>query len=90
MVVSTLVGTSKPARGIFDEALRRAGVAAHEALHVGDSLHDDYHGARAAGLVALLLDRAGRVPKGDGIETIGSLAELPDRVRPPGGAAASR
>ena len=87
VVVSTLVGTSKPARGIFDEALRRAGVAAHEALHVGDSLHDDYHGAKAAGLSALLLDRAGRVPKGDGIETIGSLAELPDRVHPRGGAA---
>jgi len=87
VVVSALVGASKPSRGIFDMALRRAGVAADEALHVGDSLHDDYDGARAAGLSALLLDRAGRVPKGDGIETIGSLAEVLDRVRPADGAA---
>jgi len=82
VVVSALVGASKPSRGIFDTALRRAGVTAGDALHVGDSLHDDYHGAKAAGLGALLLDRAGRVPKGDGVETIGSLAEVLGHVRP--------
>lgn len=81
VVVSALVGVSKPARGIFDEAVRRAGVAHAEALHVGDSLTDDYHGARDAGLSALLLDRRGRAhPE---VETIGSLAELPAQIRRP-------
>jgi putative hydrolase of the HAD superfamily len=81
IVVSALVGVSKPARGIFDEAVRRAGVAHAEVLHVGDSLTDDYHGARDAGLSALLLDRRGRArPE---VETIGSLAELPARLHRP-------
>lgn len=78
VVVSALVGTSKPSRGIFDEALRRAGVASSEALHVGDSLHDDYYGAKAAGLHALLVDREKRF--GAEIETISSLRDVPVRV----------
>jgi len=80
VVVSALVGVSKPARGIFDEAVRRAGVAHTEVLHVGDSLTDDYHGARAAGLSALLLDRRRRA--GDGVEAIASLDEVPRRLLP--------
>jgi putative hydrolase of the HAD superfamily len=75
VIVSAAVGVSKPDRGIFDEAVRRAGVAAGAALHVGDSLADDYHGARAAGLHALLVDRAGSAPEGS--EAIRSLSELP-------------
>lgn len=79
VVVSALVGVSKPARGIFDEAVRRAGVLHAEALHVGDSLADDYDGARGAGLSALLLDRRGRAR--DGVEAITSLEEVPHRLR---------
>ncbi len=82
VVVSTLVGASKPSREIFEIALRRAGVPAAEALHVGDSLHDDYDGAKAAGLSALLVDRTGRGPKGDGVESVGSLAGVVERVLP--------
>jgi len=82
VVVSTLVGASKPSREIFEIALRRAAVPAAEALHVGDSLHDDYHGAKAAGLAALLVDRMGCVPKGDGVETVGSLTGVVERVLP--------
>lgn len=80
VVVSALVGASKPAREIFETALSVAGVAAHEALHVGDSPSEDYEGARAAGLPALLLDRAGVA--GDGFETIRSLQEILPRVSP--------
>lgn len=78
VVVSALVGVSKPGRAIFDEAVRRAGVAHAEALHVGDSLADDYHGARDAGLAALLLDRPRRAP--EGVEAIASLEEVPARI----------
>jgi len=78
VVVSALFGVSKPARGIFDEAVRRAGVTHAEALHVGDSLTDDYHGARDAGLSSLLLDRRGRTR--EGVEAISSLDEVPRRV----------
>jgi len=78
VVVSAVVGVSKPDRGIFDEAIRRAAVAPAAALHVGDSLMDDYHGARAAGLRALLIDRGERRPPD--VESIASLAELPGRL----------
>ena len=78
VVVSAVVGSSKPSRAIFDEAVRLAGVPHESALHVGDSLVDDYHGARAAGLHALLVDRSGRAPEGS--EAIRSLSELPPRV----------
>jgi putative hydrolase of the HAD superfamily len=78
VVVSAVVGASKPSRAIFDEAVRRAGVPHADALHVGDSLVDDYHGARAAGLHALLVDRLGRAPEGS--EAIRSLSELPPWV----------
>ena len=78
VVVSAVFGASKPSRAIFDEAVRLAGVPHADALHVGDSLVDDYHGARAAGLRALLLDRAGRAPEGS--EAIRSLSELPPRL----------
>ena len=80
VVVSALVGSSKPAREIFDTALALAGVAAHEALHVGDSTSEDYEGARNAGLPALLLDRAGLAH--DGFESIRSLQEILHRVSP--------
>lgn len=78
VVVSALVGASKPGPAIFEEALRRAGVAPGEALHVGDSLLEDYHGARAAGLLSLLLDRDGTAP--EGVESIPSLASLAGRL----------
>lgn len=74
VVVSALVGASKPDPRIFEAALRAAGVAPHAALHVGDSRAEDYEGARRAGIPALLLDRAGRAP--EGVETIRSLEEL--------------
>ncbi|HSB37308.1 MAG TPA: HAD family hydrolase [Thermoanaerobaculia bacterium] len=81
ILVSALFGASKPSRTIFDEAVRMAGVAHAEALHVGDSVHDDYEGARAAGLAALLIDRHGRAPTG--VDAVSSLEEVVARVLPP-------
>ncbi len=74
VMVSALEGIAKPDRKIFHRALARAGVAAHEALHVGDSLREDYRGARAAGLSALLLERSGGGPPG--VTTIRSLMDV--------------
>ncbi len=72
---SAVAGAPKPAPDVFRRALRIAGVGAGEAVHVGDSLEGDVHGARAAGLRAVLLQRHGEAP--DGVESIRSLAELP-------------
>ena len=55
--VSSRVGYAKPDRRIFDAALSRHGLLAEAAIHVGDSEANDLHGARNAGLKALLIDR---------------------------------
>ena len=68
-------GKVKPSPLIFAAALQLLGVAAADAVMVGDSVEDDVEGAEAAGMRALLLDRAGRFPERQG--RIESLHELP-------------
>jgi HAD superfamily hydrolase (TIGR01549 family) len=57
VVYSQQAGVDKPDPRIFQVALERAGCAAHEAVHVGDSYEADVLGARAAGLTPIFLDR---------------------------------
>ncbi len=73
IVTSASEGVRKPEPAIFEAALRLAGCAADEALHVGDTPEEDVAGAAAAGIRAVLLDREGG---GD----IASLAELSSSV----------
>jgi len=69
-------GKVKPSPLIFAAALELLGVAARDAVMVGDSIEDDIEGAEAAGMrAAFLLDRAGRFPERPG--RIESLRELP-------------
>lgn len=49
-------GAAKPDPRIFTEALRRVGVAADEAVYVGDNYFTDVVGAQRAGLTPLFLD----------------------------------
>jgi putative hydrolase of the HAD superfamily len=59
VVSSAEAGAQKPDPAIFEAALKFAGVAAAEAVHVGDTREEDIAGAEAAGIRALLLDREG-------------------------------
>jgi putative hydrolase of the HAD superfamily len=70
VVTSAAVGAAKPDPRIFAAALGAAACDAAEAVHVGDSREHDVAGARAAGIDARLLARAGG---GD----LASLGELP-------------
>jgi HAD superfamily hydrolase (TIGR01549 family) len=72
-------GKVKPSPLIFAAALELLGVAARHAVMVGDSVEDDVEGAKAAGMRAFLLDRAGRYPARAG--RIESLRELPGALR---------
>jgi len=74
-VVSSLVRLEKPDPRIFHMATRKAGYPQEEILYVGDSLHDDVEGAKAAGLDVILVDRFDRSPEAD-CERIRSLTEL--------------
>jgi putative hydrolase of the HAD superfamily len=58
VTVSSIEGVEKPDPEIFRCTVERLGVAAEETLHVGDSPREDCHGAAAAGLTPVLLDRS--------------------------------
>ncbi len=73
IVHSAAVGREKPDAAIFQAALDRLAVAAPETLHVGDGVHEDFEGADAAGLHALLLVRG---PRRRAERTIGDLSEV--------------
>jgi putative hydrolase of the HAD superfamily len=80
IVVSAIEETGKPDPEIFLRACARLNVVPEQALHVGDSLVEDFDGARAAGLRALLLDRSDRHPSV--LERIRTLSDLPARLEP--------
>ncbi|MDA8068945.1 MAG: HAD-IA family hydrolase [Actinomycetota bacterium] len=80
VVTSAAVGAAKPDPRPLQSALELAGVAAADAVHVGDSLQEDVGAARAAGVRPVLLVRSGQPPLGQtppGVSVIGSLAQLP-------------
>jgi putative hydrolase of the HAD superfamily len=56
-------GKTKPHETIFRAILDRLGVAAADAVMVGDTIEDDVEGALAVGMRAVLLDREGRYPE---------------------------
>ena len=76
IVVSSRVGVRKPHPAFFAEVARRSGCRPNEILFVGDDRRNDYEGATAAGLRAVLLDPDGRhsdIPHR--ITAFGELAE---------------
>lgn len=76
-IYSFAVGMVKPDPKIFELLLKEAGVAAEEAIMIGDSLRSDVKGALDAGLrQAILLDRADAHP--EILPRIKSLTELLD------------
>ena len=80
-VTSKEAGSEKPHPRIFEIALSKAGVAAPEALHVGDQYYSDVTGARAAGIEPVLIDRTGQAGKQD-CTVICALSEVPDLLLP--------
>ncbi|HVI19754.1 MAG: HAD family hydrolase [Gaiellales bacterium] len=72
VVDSATGGAAKPDPAIFELALRRLGVDAAAALHVGDTPELDGEGARAAGIDVVIVDRSPAPAAG----TISSLLEL--------------
>lgn len=57
IVISSEVGADKPDPWIYESALRRASLAAAEALHIGDDPECDWRAAAAAGMRVFELDR---------------------------------
>ncbi len=57
VTISTEVGAAKPSPQVFLKALEKHGCSPGEAWHVGDSLKEDYEGARGIGMHGILIQR---------------------------------
>lgn len=75
ITISSLARAAKPARQVFEYALSQHVIDPEEALHVGDSVREDWEGARQANLHALLIDREKEDSKR--ADCIRDLTELP-------------
>jgi putative hydrolase of the HAD superfamily len=76
MVTSQGTGFSKPHPGIFQAALKQAGVEPSEAIYVGDQYQYDVVGANGAGMLGILLDRSGYAEEAADSPRIRSLTQL--------------
>ncbi|MGF1588517.1 MAG: HAD-IA family hydrolase [Pleurocapsa sp.] len=57
VTISSVAGFAKPDQNIFKIALNKHGFAAQQAWHIGDSLTEDYQGAKNAGINSFWLNR---------------------------------
>jgi len=81
IVASAKVGSEKPAKTIFAEALRKAGVPCERVVHVGNDPIADVWGAASCGIDAVLVDRRGRLEALEAVATLPDLRGLPALVR---------
>jgi putative hydrolase of the HAD superfamily len=81
IVASARVGSEKPERTIFEEALRMSGVSRDRVVHVGNDPVSDIRGASAAGIDAVLVDRKGGLEAPEATATLPDLRGLPALVR---------
>ena len=65
VLVSARIGFGKPDPTVFNLARARLGARAERTVYVGDTYVKDVFGARAGGLVPILLDRRGGLPAMD-------------------------
>jgi putative hydrolase of the HAD superfamily len=75
VVTSAEFGAAKPDPAIFAHALELAGARAKDAVHAGDDVEADVHGARAAGIEPVLVARDGE-PGPGGVRRIPTLEGL--------------
>ncbi|MCU1718024.1 HAD family hydrolase [Pseudomonas sp. 5P_3.1_Bac2] len=77
------LGVGKPDPQPFNEALRRAGVAAERALHIGDHPEDDIAGAQRAGLNTVWFNPQGKdwTAAHQPDAQVQRLAQLPELLR---------
>lgn len=79
IVDSSVEGVEKPDPRLFEIAMGRAGAVAGRTLHVGDLYHVDVAGARAAGMLPLLIDPAGLYSDAD-CPRVRSVADVPGYI----------
>lgn len=74
VTLSVEVGWAKPHPLIFQLTLEKLGLAAKQAMYVGNSFERDYKGARGVGMDCQLIGRHARVPRDHQLRNILDLA----------------
>ena len=83
VVISGDVNRRKPSPDIFETALKRLGVEAHETVFVGDSPDHEIRGPQSVGMKAILIKRA-PIPEGNTVKpdaVVQKLSELPKAIK---------
>jgi putative hydrolase of the HAD superfamily len=73
LAISSEIGWRKPAPQFFEALMKLVGLPPARLLLVGDDRVNDYEGARAAGLAAILVDRQGKHPTATCIARLSEL-----------------
>jgi putative hydrolase of the HAD superfamily len=73
LAISSEIGWRKPAPQFFAALAQLVGLPPHRLLLVGDDRLNDYDGAQAAGLAAILVDRQGEHPTATCIARLSEL-----------------
>ncbi len=85
IVTTDTIGVGKPDPRVYAAACRLVGVGLGEAVCIGDSLEWDVHGAMAAGMRAVWLDRVGALtaetPVVPAVASVTSLTEVTEALR---------
>ena len=79
ITLSSEAGAAKPDPAIFATTLAAERLAPHEVLHVGDTVREDYAGARAAGIDVVLIgapDLAADAPEATVVARLGAVAQI--------------
>ncbi|MCC7021983.1 MAG: HAD family hydrolase [Thermomicrobiales bacterium] len=83
VIISGEFGAAKPDRAVFEEALRRSGATAEDAIFVGDAPEFDIAGAQGAGIRSVWVNRDGVAwasPSAPPCRVIRRIEELPPLV----------
>jgi putative hydrolase of the HAD superfamily len=84
LLVSAVTRHAKPSPTLYDLALQRANSIADYTLHIGDSYIHDILGARAVGIIPVLLDRTRRLQENNvDCLLVHELTELLDLLEVP-------
>lgn len=83
VTISSEAGAAKPDPAIFQRALADLGVAPGDVLHVGDTVREDLHGARAAGLQVVLVGDDALAAEAPDAVVVPRLAAITDHLTTP-------
>lgn len=76
ITTSEFAGIGKPNAGIFEYAMRKAGVGPSECIMIGDDVYTDIYGSSTVGMPSVYINWSGAAHDQHPLHEVGSLLEL--------------